>query len=409
MKSNWKLAGMLAVVASLVACNNDDNPGPKIEEPEFYTFERNGESTVDFTGQSQRIAMAGEMASALLNPELTYEDLLAMYAHVAGEQNFSTSDLNNADKNLRSKTAASADYFAADATTALAIRSEFDGWLEGQAGVFANWTVDASEGVAGQLQQFAGGPIRYLNANGLEYNQIFLKSLIGAVMADQMLNNYLSTAVLDAGSNVENNDDEVLVEGKNYTDMEHKWDEAYGYIFGAAANSANPLATIGTDDNFLNRYTGLVGEDPDFAGMSEAIFNAFKRGRAAVVAGNYQVRDQQADIIKEQISLMIAVRTVYYLQTGKTALEATNVDYANAFHQLSEGIGFLYSLQFTQNPDTGAPYFSRTEVQDMMETIYPTTAENHGFWDVTPADLQAVSQDIADAFGFTVAQAASAN
>jgi hypothetical protein len=408
MKKNWKLAGMLVVLSVLFSCN-DDSIGPEIQEPRFYTFERNGTSTVDFTGQSQRIAMADQISKALLNPELSGEDLLAMYGHVAGQENFSTSELNNADKNLRTKTAASIDYFSSNVTTSVAIRNEFDSWLNGQASVFNSWNIDAQKGVAGQLQQFAGGPVRYLNTNGLEYNQIFLKSLMGAVMTDQMLNNYLSPNALDAGSNRETNNNAVLVEGKGYTEMEHKWDEAYGYIYGAASDASNSNQTIGQDDNFLNRYTGLVSNDPDFSGMTEEIFNAFKRGRAAIVAHNYLVRDQQAAIIKEKISLMIAIRTVYYLQTGKLALEAINVDYANTFHQLSEGIGFLYSLQFTQNPKTGAPYFSRMEVQDMIETIYPTSSGNDGFWDVTPADLQTVSEDVAALFDFTVAQAATVN
>ena len=41
------------------------------------------------------------------------------------------------------------------------------------------------------------------NAGGLEYNQLVNKGLIGALMVDQMLNNYLSAAVLDEADNRE--------------------------------------------------------------------------------------------------------------------------------------------------------------------------------------------------------------
>lgn len=406
---NWRLVGVLTLVASLAACN-DDNPGPNIEVPEFYAFERGSVSTVDFTGQTQRIAMAEEILGALMNPENTGGAIQSMFAHQQGNEDFSNATLNASDKSVRSKTAASTDYFSANATDAAAIKAEFDAWISGQANeVFPNWANDASAGTAGSLQQAGGGTTRYLNANGLEYNQAIAKSLIGALMTDQALNNYLSTSVLDAGSNVENNNNGVAVEGKIYTDMEHKWDEAYGYLYGAADDITNPNATIGADDSFLNKYIGQVSADPDFANVKGDIFNAFKMGRAAIVAGKYNVRDQQIEIIKENVSKVIAVRAVYYLQRGKTLLEAANPDYADAFHQLSEGFGFVYSLQFTQDPSTGEPYFSRSEVQDFIDAIYPTDGDNNGFWNVTTTDLQTTSTTIAAAFGFSVAEASSTN
>ena len=410
MIKNWKLVGMLAIVASLIACNKNDNPGPNIEEPEFYTFERNGVSTVDFTGQSQRIAMAEEIFGTLTNPEYSGEVIQAMFTHEPGNNDFSDATLNATDKNVRSKIAASVDYFSANATVAAAIKEDFDAWIAGQANeVFPNWEAEASMGSAGYLQQAGVGTKHYMNANGLEYNQAFAKALTGALMTDQAINHYLSTASLDASTNVEDNDNEIQVAGQPYTAMERYCDEAYGYLYGAADDVANPNATIGADDSFLNKYIGTVNADPDFNTIAADIFNAFKRGRAAIVAGQYSVRDQQADIIKENVSKVIAVRAVYYLQRVKTLLEAANPDYADAFHQLSEGFGFVYSLQFTQNPSTGAPYFSRSEVQDMIDAIYPTDGGSNGFWDVQPSALQAVSESITTEFGFTLAEAANSS
>ena len=140
--------------------------------------------------------------------------------------------------------------------------------------------------------------------------------------------------------------------------MEHKWDEAYGYVYGASVDPANPNATIGDDDSFLNKYVGRVEDDADFTGIADDIYDAFKLGRAAIVAKNYTVRDEQAAILREKISQVIAIRAVYYLQQGKASLEAGTVDYASAFHDLSEGFGFVYSLQFTRNSDSTAPYLS---------------------------------------------------
>ena len=135
-------------------------------------------------------------------------------------------------------------------------------------------------------------------------------------MTDQALNNYLSTAVLDEGSSRDDNDAGTVLEGESYTNMEHKWDEAYGYVYGLNADAADPNADLGAD-SFLNEYIGKLEEDSDFAGIADEIFQAFKLGRAAIVAGDYDVRDAQAEIIREKISQVIAVRGVFYMQNAK--------------------------------------------------------------------------------------------
>jgi hypothetical protein len=190
--------------------------------------------------------------------------------------------------------------------------------------------------------------------------------------------------------------------------MEHDWDEAYGYLYGTATDLANPNPTIGGDDSFLNKYVGRVEGDPDFAGIAAEIYDALKLGRTAIVAKDYAVRNQQADIVREKISEVIAIRSVYYLQQGKDGLEAPgNTDFAAVFHDLSEAYGFLYSLQFTREPNANTPYFTRAEVQGYINQFYGSLT--NGFWDVTPATLQSISESIAAKFDFTVEQAGSTN
>ena len=130
------------------------------------------------------------------------------------------------------------------------------------------------------------------------------------------------------------------------------------------------------------------------------IYNAFKLGRAAIVAKNYDVRDAQAEIIKAKISQVIAVRGIYYLQQGKANL---GTDMASAFHALSEAYGFIYSLQFTRKPGTTEPYLTKTEVEALTSQLMT----GNGFWDVTPATLDAISDTISAEFDFTTAQAGS--
>lgn len=377
-----------------------------IENPATYVFQRNSESSVSFSGQTTRILMAEQIINKMKDETATADELSAMFAHIEGEMDFETDedfpdfDLNASDKSVRSKTAASFDFFSNNATDQALIRADFESWIQTQVDeVYPRWNEAASEGVAGQIAD--GSSTRYIDSRGLEMNQLFNKSLIGALMVDQMLNNYISSNVLDQFEDA--NDTGTLVEGKNYTDMEHDWDEAYGYAFGTAQDLTDPRPTIGADDSFLNKYIGRVEGDDDFAGITDDIYQALKLGRAAIVAKDYEVRNEQADVIRELVSKVIGVRAVYYLQQGKNAVEANT--FGTAFHDLSEGYGFIYSLQFTRQPESNAPYFTKAEVDAFLVDLLDDG--DNGLWNVTPTTLDAISQAIAERFDFTVEQAGS--
>ncbi|MFW6347150.1 MAG: DUF4856 domain-containing protein [Cyclonatronaceae bacterium] len=409
MKSFKVLAFLFLALFILSSCDinsSDDDDDPGIDVPASYEFTRDGASTVAFTGQTTRLKMGDELFSAMLDFDNTTEDLLLqMYRNEDENGNdvtpFSDQELNTSSVSLRSKVAASTDYFVSNATLSTEIKNEFETWMVKQVEeVFPNQNQLAEPGVPGQIADGSGE--RYINAQGLEYDQMVAKSMLGALMADQMLNNYLSPAVLDAGSNREDNDAGRTEEGSNYTTMEHKWDEAYGYLYGGAADPANPNATLGSDDIFLNKYVARVIGDEDFETYADEIFEAFKLGRAAIVAGDYEVRDEQADIIKEKISEVIAIRAVYYLQAAKRQFEdgATG----SAFHSLAEGYGFIYSLQFTRVPGTDQPYATHEEVEAMIADLLGDGP--NGLWDLEMDTLDELSENIADRFDFTLAEAA---
>lgn len=395
------------LLLSFIACEEDVSP--KIEEPATYSFLRDGQSSVSFSGQTARIQMAEELSSAMVDfdkaTELSLLEMFRNETEAGGDANpFSNADLNASTKSIKSKVAASSDYFSANTANSAAIKANFESWIKNQVSVvFPNENTLAEAGVAGQIAD--GSSTRYVNEQGLEYNQAVAKSLIGALMADQALNNYLSPAVLDAGENKSNNDNGVIEDGKTYTAMEHKWDEAYGYLYGTSADASTPNASIGSDDSFLNKYIGRVEGDADFAGIAEDIYKAFKLGRAAIVAKEYTVRDEQAAIIRTKISEVIGVRAVYYLQQGKKAISQTTPDMGAAFHDLSEGFGFVYSLQFTRVANTSEPYFTKAEVDAFITDLLDDGT--NGLWDVTAQTLDQISEAIAARYDFTVAQAGS--
>lgn len=397
--NNTKIVlGLVLTGFIFTSCSNDDTNTDSFAVPTTYTFERNGTTTVDYSGQTSRILMLQEIGNYIkdagTNATTASASVLKdMYANTNNQ--FSVSDLNSSGKQLKDKTASSRDYFVnlgggGSTAEAISVKAFFETQLD-DAEIASNGGV-ASVGVAGSYLD--GSSTRLFAANGLEPQQVVLKGLMGACFMDQIVNNYLSTAVLDEGTNKEDNTNKVLVSGKNYTNMEHKWDEAYGYIYGAGGGK------------YWDSYINQVDADSDFGTVKEDIELAFRKGRAAIVANNYAVRDQQIAIIKEKLALIPAVRAVYYLIDGKSKLVTDNGK--KAFHALSEAYGFIMSLRYTQNPLTEAPYMSKTEVDDILSDLMAGT---NGFYDVDylNANLDAMAQTIANEFGFTVAQAVTVN
>ncbi len=78
---------------------------------------------------------------------------------------------------------------------------------------------------------------------------------------------------------------------------------------------------------------------------------------------------------------MIGIRAVYYLQQGKLALESNNL--GSAFHDLSEGFGFVYSLRFTRKSGSADTYFSKAEVDGFISAL----EADSGFYSITSETL----------------------
>ncbi|TXF89799.1 DUF4856 domain-containing protein [Neolewinella aurantiaca] len=396
MKTSLYLFAGLFLLFFATSCEDDDDITPSLDVPTTYAFSRDGASTVSFSGQSERIAMAEELVSSFTDFSQTTESLNNMFTNAEGTNPFTDAELNASTKSIRSKVAASSELFAANSVLSAEIKEDFDGWISAQVNeVFPAQSEVAEAGTPGQIAD--GSSVRYVNAWGLEYNQAFAKSLIGGLMYDQIANHYLSPLQLDSGTRRTDNTAGIVETDESYTAMEHRWDEAYGYLFGASEDETGPLTDLGSADNFLNKYLGRVNDDEDFSDTAANIEAAFRRGRAAIVAADYTERDAQASIIKDELSKVIRVRAAYYLMQGKAALEDSNM--GGAFHDLSEGYGFVYSLRFIDG----------TAGEDIAESYLTTlrNADGNGFWDIDPAALETIASEIASSGGFSLEAAAN--
>ena len=363
-----------------IACDETTDPvSITVTPPATYAFERDGTTTVSYGGQSSRLEMAGELSVWLNTPTKTKTELVNMFDNGAG---FGNPGLAASGKKLGNKTASSSQ---ASST----VKPQFDALIDDvTSNVFPNVANDASDGTPGTYTDPDGGRTVIINGKGHEINQLFTKGLMGALVCDQIIWGYLTAGKLDAGTNKTDNDAGTVVEGKNYTQMEHYWDEGFGYLYGLDTDISN--SSIEGQDVLVSKYLKKV-DGSSLPGIAQELYDAFKHGRAAIVAGAYDVRDEQAEIVKTKLSHIIGRKAADYLRSG--AGKINDGKWTDAHHALSEGWGFILSLQFTKNPTSGAPYYSNSEVNDMLTQI-------DNFWTVTPANLESMAAGIESKFGF---------
>ena len=351
----------------------------QVEIPYSYEFARAGKSTVSYSGQTSRLNMADELYAALNTNTFTKAQMLEMFNDGTG---FADATLNSSGKKMGNKTAGSP---LASAT----VKPLFDAMITDFAdNVIPNWATDAANGQAGVLTDVTR--TIHVNAKGHEIDQTFIKGIIGAMNVDQIINNYITPYQLDSGTRTSDNDNNTLSSGKDYTDMEHKWDEGFGYLYGQEADATRLDLGLSPTGNgtTLNKYFKKINTSNQ-VGIGIQVFDAFRRGRAFIVAKQYDKRDQQAKIIKEELSKVIAYKAVDYINGYMSKIEAGNT--ADAFHALSEAYGFVMSLQFT-NDGTDSAYFSNSEVNGFL-----TLMDN--FWTVQNSDLESIRDQVKAKFG----------
>ena len=238
--------------------------------------------------------MAAELSSYLNNETKTKGALDSMFNLGIG---FGNPALALSGKKLGNKTGASSK---ASST----VKPMFDALIDDvTTNVFpaVSAATDASAGVAGiYTDPGDGGRTVKINAKGHEINQLFTKGLMGALVCDQIIWGYLTPGKLDGGTNIADNDAGTVAEGKNYTTMEHYWDEGSGYLYGLEPDDLT--SAIEGSDVLVSKYLKKV-DGSSLPGIAQELYDAFKHGRAAIVAGDYTVRDEQAAVSYTHLTL----------------------------------------------------------------------------------------------------------
>ncbi|MGB1042386.1 MAG: DUF4856 domain-containing protein [Tenacibaculum sp.] len=360
-------------------------------------FTRGGESTVSYGGQTTRLKQAKIIGSSL-KTQTSVADIRLMFEgqDVAGtlqSAGFSDASLNGTTKVVRAKSSSSIGLFGSNKNTSGQGKTNveaLDAFITGHQAVLTDWTTAAAAGQAGRFQETGSTSYRYVDAKGRELDQLFTKSLSGALAYDQTINQYFNRLDNENGDNVNGtkdyrkfNDEGTVVEGKSYTTMEHHWDESFGYIFGNTSGQ-----------NLIYKYIDNVDKLAKFAGVEKQIFEAFVLGRIAISNKDYTARDTQVALLREKLGLIVAVRAVNYLSAGAKIIDAVangTGKREDAFHDICEGYGFVNSLRYLVKADGTTKIFTDAEVDGYLADLNA----GNGLWDVTPTKLRDIADSIA--------------
>ena len=346
---------LLALSLSASSCKDDEMPDPEVPElevPVVYDFEN-----VSYSGQQSRLAQFGEMkdyigTSKTQGTALDADRLSAMYANAPGAE-YSHEYV----KDLRSKTFPG-------------VREDFDNLLIALA-ADSQSEVPGTEGTAGVIESNDGAKSYLVSAKGMDSAQVFEKSLMGACLYYQATSVYL-------GDDRMNVDNETITPGEG-TDMEHHWDEAFGY-FGVPTDFPTNTAGIVFWGNYADKREAVLGN-------SQTLMDALLKGRAAISADRLDLRDEAIAEVRREWELISVTSALHYLNTGLTRFD----DMALRSHDLSEAIGFIYSLQFNE-----AKRIDNEQVTELLTLIAGSDdfAEMN-LYQTTPQNLQSAKNKLA--------------
>ena len=354
----------------------DDEVSPvastTVTAPDSYIFESRfnaGESSVSYSGQTVRNVLIGDIKSTIANAgdgtSTTADALVALYtnssetATLVGDATIAYQDIST--KSVSGKIASDmGNVIGYDMLPDALIRSWFD---------------------AVETYDYDRTP------TGLHIDQMVGKSLLGMVSYYQATSVYFDKV---------NDDTEInsLADGDSpYTDMEHHFDEAFGY-YGAAiayknmsstdrqsSGTATTAAEYSTLKNFdwakyASKRSNVSGCSQS-TNLDDSIIDAFLLGRAHISAESPLADIQeQMDIVSTGWETVIAANIIHYAADVKGLMVAGDSNFncsadASCSKYWSEMAPFAMALQFNENSPLSTS--DLTTLQGVIGIAPPTT------------------------------------
>ena len=220
--------------------------------------------------------------------------------------------------------------------------------------------------------------IAFADEKGLVVAELFNGIVWGGIYLDKILNVHLNDSLYNDSRLRREHERTALLPGRNYTELEHHWDLAYGYYqYWLPFVQAGGLSVL--------RKSRID------------IYNAFARGRLALTEFRYEEVVTQLQLIRAELSKVAAARAMNLLVSDIT-LSNLDEEQQNALVFLSQGCGALYGLQFTLQA-SGKPHLSYDEVKSYIDQL--TTG--NGLWDkqrlLAPESATGSLRNVAAAIG----------
>lgn len=423
MNLNKKTLALFSFLTLLVytGCEDkdDDNAVAEIEVPATFTFQSRFDdlSSVSYSGQVVR--------------NLLINDIKTQMGTDAGSKNPATLLSMMANDN-----ASRAILLASGKSTVQTkyhdiSTSHLNDRLDAVSSItIPGYDTDAKTLVVGMLNEAAAsGKTR---ASGIRLDQMVQKTMWGAISYWQATSKYMTK--------IPNDDNSVAVTGKNYTEMEHHWDESFGY-FGAALDyntayddgtrKSGPSVDSNSDGKLdfkkeVNMGWAVTAAKRDLCSScgnydyTKTIFDAYLEGRTLIVnqAPLAEIIVQR-DIIMETWEKVVAAVTQHYINdvaadiaaiisTGDatvTPVSAATADYENHWGEMR---GYAHGLLY--NSLSKVPSSSVSRILALMGTVpvYPSSGnfdDMQSYHDVLKgAEMKAIFKQ---SFGFTDADIAN--
>jgi hypothetical protein len=183
-----------------------------------------------------------------------------------------------------------------------------------------------SMGIPGIVTSTSNPSRKYvLSANGWDYTEMLEKGAMGAVFYD-MASAYLG--------NIASADNATVVAGFG-TQMEHEFDQAFGY-FGVPANfPANTNDALFWGE-YCNNINGVMN-------TNATLMHAFLNARAAISQKKYAIRDIKVTLIIQTWDKLIAAAALSEINEALNQFS----DDAVRNHTLSEFVGFVNCFKYS--------------------------------------------------------------
>ena len=356
MNLNKKTLALFSVLSLLAytGCedSDDDSAVAELEVPATFTFQSRFDdlSSVSYSGQVVRNLLINDIKTQMgtdagsKNPAT----LLSMMAN---------DDASRAILSASGKSTVQTKYH--DIST-----SHLNDRLDAVSSItIPGYDTDAKTLVVGMLNEAAAsGKTR---ASGIRLDQMVQKTMWGAISYWQATSKYMTK--------IPNDDNSVAVTGKNYTEMEHHWDESFGY-FGAARDyntgysddsdrKSDPYYDSNGDGSidFKSEYNmgwsvtaakrDVVDASTDYD-FTATIMNAYLEGRT-LITNQAPLADilVQRDIILNTWEKVVAAVSIHYINDTMSDLASliSAADTSLAWNNLpAEGDGYKYNVHWAE-------------------------------------------------------------